>query len=314
MSDITDERKKAAEERAAFYEAAGIEPGEIITTATRLAFSPNEKRSEFQKRSNAFAVPTGQFARQPRVSATLRASRADHGGQDRIRFNGVASVTDTPYTMYDWMGEYDEIVSRSAFTETLATDPDVPLLLNHSGMTMARTKNGSLLLSMGDTGLTIDAYCNPKRSDVMDVMRAVEDGDVDETSFAFMLDAGRWSEDYTQFTITSLNINRGDVSIVNLGANPYTSVAVRTTAILNDLRTIPLAAARKAQEILEDRPDIDKLDRVAEAFAALDREADMARREREFTARGGMTGHEALGRTLEQLEAEILLDEQELER
>jgi len=195
MSDITEERKAAANERAMFYEAAGIEVGEAITVASRLAFSPIHERKEWRSLASTPAVPTGQFARLVGAKTEMRAKRADFNGQDRIHFQGVASVTNTPYEMYDWMGPYDEIIVPTAFTETLAGNPDVPFLLNHSGMTMARTKNGTLQIRMGDTGLEVDAYCNPSRYDVSDSYQAVSDGDVDEMSFAFMLQEGRWSDD-----------------------------------------------------------------------------------------------------------------------
>jgi len=239
----------------------------------------------------------------------MRAKRADFNGQDRIHFQGVASVTNTPYEMYDWMGPYDEIIVPTAFTETLAGNPDVPFLLNHSGMTMARTKNGTLQIRMGDTGLEVDAYCNPSRYDVSDSYQAVSDGDVDEMSFAFMLQEGRWSDDYTQFTITKLDINRGHVSMVNLGANPYTSIAARTPAILKDLRLLPTVVARKAQAILEARSDIEKMDRLADAFALLDREEDACRAERQAVIRGV----EKPGRSIAALEAMLAVDEAELD-
>jgi len=304
-----DDRMSVAAERAKFYEAAGIEPGELITVSSRLAFSPIVERKEWRSLANSPAVPTGQFARLVPAKAEVRAKRADFNGQDRVHFQGCASVTDTPYEMYDWSGAYDEIIVRSAFTQTLASSPDVPFLLNHSGMTMARTKNGTLTLTMSDEGLMMDAYCNPQRYDVSDLMRAIEDGDVDEMSFAFMLEAGRWSDDYTQFTITQVNIDRGDVSAVNLGANPYTSIAARTPQILKDLRYISLPAARAAQDVLECRGDIEKQDRLADAFALLDREEDAAHQERRDVARGA----EKQGRSIAAMEAMLAVDEAELD-
>jgi HK97 family phage prohead protease len=309
MNDISEERRQAAEERAAFYEAAGIEPGELITTESRLAFGPLVERKEWRALTQKPAVPTQDFARLRDVPATMLAKRAEFNGQDRIHFNGVASVTNQPYEMWDFMGSYDEIVVPSAFTETLANSPDVPFLINHRGLTMARTKNGSLTLSMTDAGLTMNAYCNPNRTDVSDLYRAIDDGDVDEMSFAFMLEEGRWSDDYTQFTITKLDINRGDVSAVNLGANPYTSISARTPGILKDLRKLPTVVARKAQAILEARSDIEKLDRLADAFALLDREEDAARQER----RNVVQGTEKSGRSVASLEAMLAIDEMDMD-
>jgi hypothetical protein len=40
-----------------------------------------------------------------------------------------------------------------------------------------------------------------------------------------MITAGEWSEDFTEFHIHSVDIHRGDTSIVGYGANPLTTGA-----------------------------------------------------------------------------------------
>jgi HK97 family phage prohead protease len=155
--------------------------------------------------------------------------------------------------MFDMFGEYTETIERGAFTETLATNPDVVFLVNHKGLSMARTTNGSLMLRMGDTGLESEAKLNPKRTDVADLLLAIEDRTVTEMSFAFQLEDGLWSEDFSEFTITKLSINRGDVSAVNYGANPYTSISARQ---LDDYTRLPVGAARAVMEKLESRGDL----------------------------------------------------------
>jgi HK97 family phage prohead protease len=186
----------------------------------------------------------------------LRATLETRKGQQLYHLSGIASVTDTPYEMWDFAGPYDEIVARRAFDDTLASDPDVAFLVNHRGVTMARTTNGTLELAMGDAGLRSEAWLNPKRQDVTDLVLAIEDRDIDEMSFAFMLEEGRWSEDFTTFTITRLDINRGDVSAVNYGANPYTSIAARSREILDELGRLPVGLARAAMTRLQERPDL----------------------------------------------------------
>ena len=57
---------------------------------------------------------------------------------------GYAAVTEVPYTMQDWLGEYEEIVRTGAWTKTLADKADVRLLFNHDGLPLARTKSGTL--------------------------------------------------------------------------------------------------------------------------------------------------------------------------
>ena len=61
---------------------------------------------------------------------------------------------------------------------------------------MARTTNGSLELAMVSEGLGMDAWVNPKRTDVKDLVTAIDDGHIDQMSFAPMLEEGWWSDDF----------------------------------------------------------------------------------------------------------------------
>jgi HK97 family phage prohead protease len=142
---------------------------------------------------------------------------------------GYASVTEQGYDMWDWYGSYTEVVRAGAFTKTLSENPQVQLLLNHGGLSMAYTRAGTLRLSEDSTGLHMGADLNTSRTDVADMVHALADGNVDEMSFAFRVPAGKsqWSPDYDQRDILEVDIHRGDVSVVNFGANPNTSVAMR---------------------------------------------------------------------------------------
>jgi len=62
----------------------------------------------------------------------------------------------------------------------------------------------------------------------LDLLRA---GLIDEMSFAFRLDAGQWSPDYTEFRVVKADIHRGDGAIVGVGANPFTHSSVRDLEI-----------------------------------------------------------------------------------
>jgi HK97 family phage prohead protease len=151
--------------------------------------------------------------------------RAQQGGKTLIA--GYASVTEEPYEMRDTYGAYSEVVRSGAFAKTLNESPAVQLLLNHEGLAMAYTKAGTLRLSEDETGLHMEAEVNPARGDVRDMLTALDDGDVDEMSFAFRVVRQNWSPDYDQRDIVEVSLNRGDVSVVNFGANPATSVASR---------------------------------------------------------------------------------------
>jgi hypothetical protein len=111
---------------------------------------------------------------------------------------------------------------------------------------MARTTNGSLTLEADPRGLHALAYLNPARIDVADLLTAIDDTNITEMSFAFRITDAEWDEDYEHFTILSVDIDRGDVSAVNYGANPYTSIAARSREIMGELDRLPEGAGRAA--------------------------------------------------------------------
>ncbi|MFD0074262.1 HK97 family phage prohead protease [Streptomyces sp. NPDC127166] len=151
-------------------------------------------------------------------------SRAKPGASGVTTISGYASVVEEPYEMWDFLGAYAEVVRAGSFTKTLNETPQVQLLLNHGGLAMAYTKAGTLRLAEDSTGLHMEADVTSSRSDVQDMLLALEDGSVDEMSFAFRVTRQIWSPDYDQRDILEVDLHRGDVSVVNFGANPATSV------------------------------------------------------------------------------------------
>jgi HK97 family phage prohead protease len=143
-------------------------------------------------------------------------------GDGTVGFRAYASVAEQPYDMWDMFGPYTEEIASTAFDVTLAADPDVAFLLNHGGMTLARTTSGTLTLGTDDHGLFYEPRLDPQNSVVRDVMSGVRRGDLNESSFAFRIMRGTWSPDYTAYRIEQVDLDRGDVSVVNYGANPAT--------------------------------------------------------------------------------------------
>jgi HK97 family phage prohead protease len=233
---VTAERAAEARKVAAEARAAGAQQENYYRSAPAAGVT--------------ISAPCG-MARSLPFAAELRTAKKELNGKMMANLVGIASVTNTPYEMYDLFGPYDEVIDHRAFDETLAADPDVAFLLNHRGMTMARTRaregnEPTLSLRMVSDGLEADAWLNPARQDVKDLLTAIDDDNIDQMSFAFMLEEGWWSEDFSTFKITKLDINRGDVSAVNYGANPYTSIAARSREILHDLAYLPEGAKRAA--------------------------------------------------------------------
>jgi uncharacterized protein len=170
-------------------------------------------------------------------------------GGTNLKFEGYASVTCASmddfshcYEMQDWLGPYDEGIVRGAFTKTLAESADVAFLANHGGVTMARTKPGTLQLFEDLIGLHVDATLNPSRSDVQILQAAIADGAIDEMSFAFRVVRQTWSwlEDNGEIDrrwIQEVNLDKGDVSPVNYGANPHTGGLVSMRSAMGALLT-----------------------------------------------------------------------------
>jgi HK97 family phage prohead protease len=216
---------------------------------------------KFEGRRDAVQAGTRTVVGEQRkqaFSSQMRAAETVRDDKTFITLDGYASTVGVPYVMYDFFGEYTEQIAASAFDVTLSKSPDVAFLLNHTGMTMARTTAGTLELAVDEVGLRAIAQLNPLRQDVKDLKHAIDDGNIDQMSFAFRIVNGRWSEDFTQYTITEVDLDRGDVSAVNYGANPDTSISARTKQALEGIEHLSgeplrIAAARAAAKLAEAR-------------------------------------------------------------
>lgn len=186
----------------------------------------------------------------------LRAVTELRNGKELVHTSGYFTRYNRAYPMWDAVGPYKEKVRAGAGARTLATKPEVAFLINHGGMAMARTTSGTLELEErggSDPGGWHDAWLNPKRSDVNDLVHAIDDRNVPQMSFAFMIPdgGGVWSEDFTEFEIIEYDMDGGDVSAVNFGANPYTDITARTAEILDDLARLPRGALMEARARLD---------------------------------------------------------------
>lgn len=208
----------------------------------------------------------------------------DGAGGTMCRFEGYACITEKPYEMQEMFGVYTEVVRRGAFGKTLAEGADVAFLVNHEGLTLARTKSGTLRLAEDDQGLNVEADLDPTSPLVQNLRSAMTRGDVDEMSFAFRCTRQEWSPDWMQRDVLEVSIHKGDVSAVNYGANPNTVAAMRhrmptgvtfrtVTLALQELRAgAVLSAATMAvlQQVLDLVADADdNVDSAQEILADL---------------------------------------------
>jgi phage head maturation protease len=203
------------------------------------------------------ALPCGEAKREDvKFHSEFRSELVERDGQEFHLVEGYASTTEQRYEMWDMFGPYHEVVSRDAFDKTLAAAPMVVFRFNHGGTAMATTANGRLELEADALGLRTRAWINPKRADVRDLITAMDDKDVTEQSFMFMINDGEWNEDYTEFRIREVDLDRGDVGPVTYGANPNTMIAARAGEFLSAIPDMPVLAAREAMSRLSQRTDL----------------------------------------------------------
>jgi HK97 family phage prohead protease len=191
----------------------------------------------------------------PETRAACPFEYREDAASGKIIVEGYAATFD-PYEVYGGpdKGGWTEQLQRTAFDVTLASKPDLVLLINHEGYPLARTTTDTLQLCRDRHGLKIRAQLDPTDPDVQRLMpklkpQANGKSNMDEMSFGFRVKDQMWDNSYTHRTITELSLHHGDVSIVNYGANSNTHVAVSDT--------IDALAQLSRDDLLEVRSAVD---------------------------------------------------------
>ena len=208
-----DNKQDAIDQMVAVSISEDIEPGGEINTRSKM------KKIE-------------------RRTFTVRDVEARQADDGTMRLRGYAAVFNDDSVPLPFI----ERIAPGAFRKTLTETPDVRLLINHEGLPLARTKNGTLTLTEDDRGLYMDAEI-ADTNEGRDLYKLVERGDVDQMSFAFRVIRQKWNEDRTQRTLTEVSLSDGDVSIVTYPAYPTTTVEAREA-----LRTA-IEAIKEGREI-----------------------------------------------------------------
>lgn len=178
-----------------------------------------------------------------------------------VILEGYASTFEE-YEMYGGPANYGwiERLSPDAFAKTLREKPDLHLLINHAGMPLARTKSGTLDLSADEHGLKVVARMDKRDPEVQSLAIKMARGDMDEMSFAFRVKAQEWRaapgyeeiDDQSYRTITEVSLHKGDVSVVNWGANPTTSAEILSAPdLLRAFVDCDLTEARADQDLVK---------------------------------------------------------------
>jgi HK97 family phage prohead protease len=167
-----------------------------------------------------------------RRTYTVRDIETRQAEDGTMRLSGYAAVFNDASVPLP----FKESIAPGAFRKTLSETPDVRLLVNHEGLPLARTKNGTLTLTEDDRGLYMDAVIADTQEG-RDLYTLVQRGDMDQMSFAFRVVRQKWSEDRSTRLLTELSLADGDVSVVTYPAYPTTSVEARE-ALRNAIEAI----------------------------------------------------------------------------
>lgn len=150
--------------------------------------------------------------------------RADGSGP--IVVEGYAAVFDQPTNIAD---VFTEVIARGAFANALQRGDDTEFLINHGGLPLARSTAGNLTMREDDTGLFIRAELDPTDPDVQRIVPKMRNRLLDQMSFAFQATGQEWKTPADGPDIRTItDVMLYDVSIVNRGAYPQTSIALRS--------------------------------------------------------------------------------------
>lgn len=145
--------------------------------------------------------------------------------EEKYIVEGYACVFEQDTVLYSFDGvDYKEIVDRKAFDGCQMND--VVMNYNHSGKPVARTKNGSLNLTIDDYGLKIKANLGLSEESRR-LYEEITNGLIDKMSFAFTIKED--SYDNKEHTRRVLQIDRlFDVAAVDIPAYEQTSISARS--------------------------------------------------------------------------------------
>lgn len=147
--------------------------------------------------------------------------------EGKMIIEGYAVTFDKPTTMYEYEGiEYKEQICRDAFKTTMMDD--VVLNIDHEGKPLARTKNGTLELSIDETGVKVRADLSGTDAG-RKAYEEIKGGYFDKMSFCFITDENGETYDRDNHLRSITGIKRlFDVSVVTFPAYDTTSVFARS--------------------------------------------------------------------------------------
>ena len=163
-------------------------------------------------------------------------------GQTQCRVEGYAAVFDEETVLYEYDGiQYKEVIDRNAFSG--AEMRDVVMNFNHGGKPVARTKNGTLTLTVDSKGLRIAADLGGTEEGRR-LYEEIRGGYLDQMSFAFTVNKQEYDRAKRLRRITGFK-RIFDVAAVDVPAYDGTSIAARSWAKAEAEREVAEADKRR---------------------------------------------------------------------
>jgi hypothetical protein len=165
--------------------------------------------------------------------------RSQYGDAVELRVSEVRAASDDTLTISGYAAMFDDVTDLGYFNERIARgafdgvmEDDVRLLINHAGVPLARTTNGTLDLEVDDNGLRYTARL-ADTTEGRDLYKLIKRGDISQSSFAFTIEDEEWDRKQNLRTIKRMG-SLLDVSPVTYPAYPTTTVAARMAAAQPD--------------------------------------------------------------------------------
>jgi hypothetical protein len=194
-------------------------------------------------------------------------TRAD-AGEDFIRITGYGAVFNRKYSV---MG-FREQVAPGAFTKTLADNPDIRGMFNHSpDFLLGRTKSGTMDVEEDKRGLRYEIRADKQDPQAQSVARKIERGDVDGSSMAFFVHQEEWEEKGGKPQLRTIKeVELIETGPVTMPASPATTSKIQRALEETEIdfeALMGLAIKRRAGFRLEAAED----DLVAQTIKRLER-------------------------------------------
>ena len=150
---------------------------------------------------------------------------------DKKHHYGCSGIDGTAYgPVFGTEGAKKIMVAYGIYSETARTDNDHNVILqyDHAGMVMARTRNGSLQISIDDHGLLAEADLSLTQ-DSRRLFEAIDTGLIDQMSFCFVIDDG--GETYDKATRGSRRLYTPFFTAKSIYLSPVFKCTTRLRAI-----------------------------------------------------------------------------------